>query len=158
MCRALGLSERRKIWHLALFSTLFSVGGGMVGYGLGWIYKEDFAQWTTHAFRCKDIFLCIKMGLQEWGGWLILAKAFVPIPYKIVCVAAGLIHMKWWTFVGASLLARSFRFVLFSFILSYPSSLERLMRRWHKPIGRFFLGISLILLMVGLIPLIKTFL
>lgn len=157
MRRALILNERQ-LWKLAFFSTLFSVLGGTVGYSLGWVYEEPFANWVIGTFGHQDIFFYVKKCLQEWGGWVIVAKAFVPLPYKLVCLAAGLMHMPWWVFLGASFFARSLRFLFFSFILSRPSSLERLIRRWHKPLGSFFLSLSIFFAILGLYPLIKHFL
>src|SRR3546814_17496927 len=45
--------------------------------------------------------------LREYGAEIILIKGATPIPFKLLTITAGFIHMSFWTFLWASLASRS---------------------------------------------------
>ena len=50
--------------------------------------------------------------LREFGAEIILIKGATPIPFKLLTITAGFIHMNFWTFLWASLASRAFSFML----------------------------------------------
>jgi membrane protein YqaA with SNARE-associated domain len=54
--------------------------------------------------------------LREYGAEIILVKGATPIPFKLLTLTAGFIHMNLFTFIWASVLSRAFQFMLVGFL------------------------------------------
>src|SRR3546814_3410759 len=58
------------------------------------------------------------MRISDWSSdvcssdLIILIKGATPIPFKLLTITAGFIHMSFWTFLWASLASRAFSFML----------------------------------------------
>lgn len=55
-------------------------------------------------------------GARYLGFWLICLKGLTPIPFKIVTIASGFAHVNLWIFAVASMITRSMRFLILSYI------------------------------------------
>ena len=51
------------------------------------------------------------------GIILILIGGFSPFPYKVTCIASGILGINFFTFILASLFSRGVRFFLVSFLI-----------------------------------------
>lgn len=111
------LQNRRVLWRIVFSCTVCSVVGGVVGYEIG-VY---LSQWVTKFLVGKvvssDSFYSVKELLERWGGWLILVKGLTPFPYKIVCIAAGIVGVPFSIFLASSVVARGMRFVALGFLV-----------------------------------------
>ena len=134
----------RFAWHfLALLSTVGSVLGGWLGYGLAqWAWaswavpilqKVAGESWVLHEGR-YDLALpsYITTPLGEWLGgdhlfeiydlhstWVVLLFALSPLPYKLVALTAGAAQTNLAVFLLASVLGRGTRFYFLAYITHY---------------------------------------
>jgi len=113
------LSRRDQVWKLAGICTLSSVIGGIVGYALGYALYDSLGSWIIHTYNLQESFLKFQYDFQTWGFWIIVLKGLTPIPYKLVTVGSGFIHLDVKTFVIASIIARGFRFYLLGVLFWY---------------------------------------
>ncbi|AMG76043.1 Cytochrome B561 [Sphingopyxis granuli] len=106
------LAEPRKAVRYALICTLASVAGGCFGYGIGYFLYESVGLWLLAALGLTDSFPAAACYLRDYGAEIILVKGATPIPFKLLTITAGFIHMNPFTFLWASLASRAFSFML----------------------------------------------
>ena len=110
------LASPKRAWSIAFWTTVFSVIGGIVGYGIGY-FLIDQGQWIIKTYHLERSLMQFQTQFKEWGFWIIVIKGLTPIPFKLVTIASGMAHFSLMPFIGASIIARAFRFFLLSFLL-----------------------------------------
>lgn len=98
-------------WRYAALVTASSVIGGMFGYAIGH-FSFIFIEPMLHRSGYWGDYLEVKGWFSQWGVWLLVAAGFIPIPYKIFTIAAGVLAMAFVPFAAASVVGRSIRFFL----------------------------------------------
>ena len=91
--------------------TAASVIGGLLGYAIGF-YLEPVGMWLLNLMGHPDGKAAFEKWFADWGLWVILIKGATPIPFKLLTITAGFIHMNFWTFLWASMASRAFSFML----------------------------------------------
>lgn len=113
------LAERRKAWYFAAVATLSSVVGGWLGYGIGYFLFAAVGQPIIDFYHLQSGFLAFQSWFAENGGWVILAKGWTPIPYKLITITAGFSRLDPLIFTLASIASRAMRFFLVAGLLYY---------------------------------------
>jgi membrane protein YqaA with SNARE-associated domain len=107
-----------KFVKLTLFVTLFSVLGGIFSYFIGSFLWEYFYPFIN--LRYPNIYNLIdefETKFTELGVLLIIIGGFSPFPYKITCIASGILGINFLAFVIASFFSRGFRFLLVAYLI-----------------------------------------
>ena len=102
--------------RLVVWTTTFSVLGGVFGYALG-VFLFDWIEPWLHAAGYWDEYQSAVAGFGEWGVWIVFVAALTPVPYKLFTISAGVLGQSLALFVLASLLGRSVRFGLVGFLM-----------------------------------------
>src|SRR3546814_15726971 len=97
------LADPKKAVRYALICTLASVAGGCLGYTIGFFLYESVGLWLLGVLGLTDAFPPAACYLRDYGAAIILVQGAPPIPFKLLTITSGFIHMNFWTF----LLARS---------------------------------------------------
>ena len=105
------LAEPKKAIRFALITTFASVAGGLFGYAIGFFLYESVGTAMLGALGLADSFPQAACYLREFGAEIILIKGATPIPFKLITITAGFIHMDLFTFVWASILSRGALFL-----------------------------------------------
>jgi membrane protein YqaA with SNARE-associated domain len=105
------LQNKKAIWRLAFFCTLWSVIGGLLGYYIGYGLIH-FGKKIIDFYNMGAQLIQFKQQFAQYGFWLIALKGLTPIPFKLVTIASGMAHYSLPLFITASIIARSFRFYL----------------------------------------------
>jgi membrane protein YqaA with SNARE-associated domain len=113
------LANRTKAWRLAFICTAFSVLGGVLGYAIGYFLFGTIGEWIIQTYQYQDSFKGFQETFRIWGFWIIVLKGLTPIPFKLVTIASGVAGLNFFTFMVASIIARSFRFFLVAGLLHY---------------------------------------
>jgi membrane protein DedA with SNARE-associated domain len=83
--------------------------------------------------------------LCEFGAKIILVKGATPIPFKLITLSAGFIHMNLLTFIWASLLSRSFQFMLVGILFrKFSASIKVFLEKYL-----IILSIVFVVLVIG---------
>ncbi|MCP5102305.1 MAG: DedA family protein, partial [bacterium] len=154
------LGARKKWFRLALIVSVASVLGGAFGYAIGrylwWSGPETPSALAEFFFAnipgfSRDIFDRV-MNTYETNGFVIVFTAgFTFIPFKIFTISSGVFQLNFLTFMLASLVSRSARFFLVSFLIY----------RFGEPIKEFIdkyfnrLALVFAILLIGGFLLIK---
>jgi membrane protein YqaA with SNARE-associated domain len=146
MLAPMSLAQPHKALHFALWTTIASVLGGILGYAIGYFLFETIASWlqTSHYWGG---YLQAEQWFKQWGFWAVFIAGFSPIPYKVFTIAAGALQMFFLPFVIASLIGRGARFFLIALLLAAGGKrLEVILRRL---IDKIAWG-TVLLLIIGL--------
>jgi len=109
---ALCLGAIKKSWRFALYTSVASVIGGMIGYfiGLGiWPVVDSFFFKYVPGFS-ESLFQRVMANYNEYGFWYVFLAGFTPIPYKVFTIASGVFKLNFFLFLLASTVSRSLRF------------------------------------------------
>ena len=139
------LAEPKRAIRFALIATLASVIGGLLGYAIGWGLYDTVGRQLLHLLGLTERFPVAACYLREYGAEIIMIKGATPIPFKLLTITAGFIHMPLVPFILASLVSRSISFLFVGVLF----------RLFGAPIKRFidkYLGLvtaGFVVLLVG---------
>ena len=105
------LAEPKKAIRFALIATGASVLGGMLGYAIGALLYDSIGLWLITKLGYADIFPWAACTVNANGGWAVFTTASTPIPYKLMTITAGFVHMNFATFLIASIAGRGLIFM-----------------------------------------------
>ena len=115
---AILLANKAREWlRYALITTIFSVLGGILGYGIGLFFFDLFGDKIIAFYGLESQFVYLQGVFDKATFWTIFAAAFTPIPYKIFTITAGLFSANFFVFTVASVLGRGIRFFVIGFLL-----------------------------------------
>lgn len=119
--------------RLATIATLFSVLGGLAGYGIGYGLFDAIEPWLRES-HYWDAYQTSRNWFDEYGVWVVFVAGFSPIPYKVFTIAAGVAVLSLPGFLIASLIGRAGRFFLVSGLVrlggqSFEDSLSKYVER-----------------------------
>ena len=105
-------AQPKKGWWYSAIATAGTVVGGALGFAIGALLYKTVGQAILSFYGHGDAFQHFAELYREWGGWIVFAGGFTPIPYKVVSIASGVVHMDIWVFLLASLVSRGLRFYI----------------------------------------------
>lgn len=113
------LANRAKAWWYATLATISSVIGGIAGYAIGYFLFQTIGQpilaFYGHAGSLDTVFTLFK----EWGVWILIAKGWTPLPFKVLTILSGAAQMAIGPFIIASIISRAMRFFLVAGLLYF---------------------------------------
>jgi len=139
------LAEPRKAVKFAAVATIASVLGGLLGYAIGWGLYDTVGTQLLAALGMTESFPVAACYLREFGAEIIMIKGATPIPFKLLTITAGFIHMNLVSFILASVVSRAISFMIVGLLFQF----------FGAPIKRFidkYLGlvtIGFVVLVVG---------
>ena len=151
------MAKPKEYFRIFLIASIFSVLGGIFGYILGSIFFDlamNVIQFYGYEEKVNDLKNNLKLGegFLAWFGILFLA-GFTPLPYKVFTIASGLISFNLSIFILVSLISRSLRFFIISY-LSYKFGylfndfMENHGSKWFTIIGIIIILIAIIFYLV----------
>ena len=116
------IAKKKSYLKIFLIASIFSVLGGIFGYMLGALFL-DVAMNVIEFYGYENKVSSLKNSLASGDGFLtwlsiLFLAGFTPLPYKAFTIASGLIGFNILIFIIVSLISRSLRFFLISY-LSY---------------------------------------
>jgi membrane protein YqaA with SNARE-associated domain len=157
---ALVLGARTQAFKLAFNSSIGSVLGALVGYGIGhilwWNSPNEFSSLAMFFFNnvpgfTTELFSNVKGLYEEWDFWIIFTAGFTPIPYKVFTVSSGAFDINIVMFIIASLISRSARFFLVAFLIwKFGEQIKSFIDKYFN-----WLAIAFTVLLVGGFAVIK---
>ena len=135
MLAPMRLADRGKAWRFATVTTVTSLLGGVLGYGIGLFLFESIAPWLKDT-GYWDQYLRGKAWFDTYGVWAVFVAGFSPIPYKIFTITAGVVVLNLPGFVIASLIGRGARFFLVAgLIVAGGERMEAMIPKYVERIG-----------------------
>ncbi len=134
-----------RAWFLAVMATVGTVAGGLAGYAVG-LFLHDAVAWPILEFYgYGEVYGEYAALYNTWGAWIVFAGGFTPIPYKVVTIASGAMHLDIWVFVAASVVSRGLRFAIEAALLSWFAVPVRSLVERHLTLA----GLAMLVLLVA---------
>lgn len=134
-----GNSARRWAWW-ALVTSVGSVLGGLVSYGIGYLFFDSFGEKIIDAYNIGDQFGAAQKLFTENAFWAVLVSAVTPLPDKLFNLVAGLFKVNPLVFLAAYIIARSARFFLVAVLMKlFGARLARVMYKHLSILSIVFL-------------------
>ena len=151
------IAKKKNYLKIFLIASIFSVLGGIFGYMLGAIFL-DTAMNIIEFYGYEKKVVSIKNNLSQGEGFLawlsiLFLAGFTPLPYKAFTIASGLIGFNILVFMIVSLISRSLRFFLISY-LSYKFGdlftefMNKYGSKWFTVLGLLIVLIFFIILII----------
>lgn len=104
------LENRRKSLMYAAIATLMSGFGALAGYGIGVLAWQAGAQKILFYFIDEQKFQNAIEQFKTFQTWTTFVVALTPMPYKLLTISAGFMHLPLIPFILLSVIARGIRF------------------------------------------------
>jgi membrane protein YqaA with SNARE-associated domain len=151
------IAKKKNYLKIFLIASIFSVLGGIFGYMLGSIFL-DIAMSIVEFYGYEKKIINLKNSLSQGHGfftWLsiLFLAGFTPLPYKAFTITSGLISFNILVFIVVSLISRSLRFFLISY-LSYrfgdlfTEFMNKHGSKWFTVLGLLIVLIFAIILLI----------
>ena len=141
----MALARPLKWIRLAIIATFFSVLGGVFGYFIGVFLWDTIGQSIIDFYHLENQFDVFKNNYNEKGALIVFIAGFTPIPYKLITISSGGMHLDLMTFIVASLLSRGARFFILTGVIRIFGDTAK------KIIDKYF---GMLTLIIGLIVII----
>ena len=142
MLAPMALAQPSRAWRYAILTTLTSVAGGVLGYGIG-VLAFSVVEPALHQLSYWDLYLQVRLWFEQWGVWAVLLAGFSPVPYKLFTIAAGVVAMPLLPFTLASIVGRGTRFFLVAMLMRFGGNrMESLLRKYIDVMGWIAIAIA----------------
>ncbi len=141
--------SEKKFFRLAIFTTLFSVLGGIVAYFIGSFLWESLKPLVEVYFY--GIFNSVNEFEKKFlnlGILLIIFGGISPFPFKVTCLASGILGINFVIFVLASTVSRGLRFFLVSYLIYRYGEKSLIFARKHLAIISVVLLVIIVLITI----------
>ncbi len=158
---ALVLLNIKKVYKLALFGTLGTLFGAVLGYSIGhfaWLNANgeftSFAQFILNHIPgfTEGIYNTIQIQYAKWNFWILFIASFIPVPYKIFSITSGVFDINILMFCIATLISQGIKFyILGLLIVKIGPEVKKLLDFKFKPfiiIATACIAIAIIVLKV----------
>ena len=147
------LINKERAVKLAIYTTFFSVLGGVAGYMIGYFFYDEIGIQIIEKFNLIDEFNLFSKSINEYGYLFIFIAGFTPIPYKIAAITSGLVNIPLVGFIFFSVISRGLRFIVEALLCKYlGKKAEKIIRDYS------FLFTILLLILFILIIIYKEIL
>ena len=153
------IAKKKSYLKIFLIASIFSVLGGIFGYMLGAVFL-DIAMNIIEFYGYEKKIINLKYNLSQGEGFLtwlsiLFLAGFTPLPYKAFTIASGLIGFNILIFIIVSLISRSLRFFLISY-LSYKFG-DLFTKFMNKHGSKWFtiLGLLIVLIFIIIFLILK---
>jgi membrane protein YqaA with SNARE-associated domain len=133
-----------KAYKYALFGTLGTVFGCIAGYAIGhfaWLnVNGDFTELSQFMFNnvpgfSKDVYHNIHIQLEKWDFGILFIASFMPLPYNIFSISAGVFDINIFMLCLATLVSQGIRYFLTALlIIKLGPEVKELFETKLKPI------------------------
>ena len=108
----LALVRRQQLWSLSTICVVASSLGAVFGYAIGYGLWSVVGARLVEVYGYSDGFAIYRGLVERWGACIIIAKAFTPVPFKIMAIAAGVAAMNPVVFIAATVVGRALHFAM----------------------------------------------
>jgi membrane protein YqaA with SNARE-associated domain len=103
--------DRRRLWMIAAVALAGTIAGSTAGYAAGYFLRETVALPLIDVFGYQSEFGEVSERLREDGFVYLLGIGLSPIPFKVATLGAGIVEFSFASFLAATLIARSARYL-----------------------------------------------
>ncbi|MCW8093378.1 YqaA family protein [Alteromonas sp. ASW11-130] len=139
-------ARRERLWMIALMATIGCIIGAVFGYALGFFLFDMIGDWIIQTFSSPEQFEHVQQKMKREGFWFVMTLGIAPIPFQIAMLAAGATHYSIFSFLTATLIARSIRYFGLAAAVYYGGNKAEELIRQYKTKAIIVLTLIIVLL------------
>lgn len=116
MLGPMALARPERAFRYAAVCAASSVLGAILGYGIGFFLGETLGRWILTTFGLMGKFEDFRAVSAQYAPWVILGQGLLPVPYKLVTIACGMLNIPLLLLVGCSIVTRTTRFFAVAYL------------------------------------------
>ncbi|MDR1826319.1 MAG: VTT domain-containing protein [Rickettsiales bacterium] len=125
------VANKKNALPVVAAAAIGSLVGGAISYLIGALLFESLGAWLITTFSSPDQFEFAKELFSKHGIFIIFLAAFSPVPYKMMCLAAGFLWYDPALFLGACAAFRTGRFAIAGFLFwRFQEQANRIVRKY----------------------------
>lgn len=146
-----------KAFNFALFATLGSLFGAIVGYSIGhfaWINDSgDFTEIAQFVFNhlpgfTESVYNKIQFLFVKWDFWILFIASLIPLPYKLFSISSGVFDVNVIMFCIATFVSQGIKFYLLALLtIKLGHNVKKIMEFKFKPIA-FIVKVSVAIVFI----------
>ena len=145
------IAKRKKFLKISFIAIIFSVLGALIGYMIGFIFFNEVGIKIFEFFGAENANIFVDKLKSDEGllsGVIILFIAgFTPLPFKIITISSGLVHLNILLFIITCFIARGLRFFLVAYLTyKYGAAIGPFLQ---KKGGQWSVIISAVIILIG---------
>lgn len=111
----MSIAQPEKALYYSFLVVIASLFGGIIGYFIGQklglpVFKKIVP--LKHIEK-------LRLWTEKYGAWAVFLGAVSPIPYKVVCIGAGVFKLNFTLFLIFSFLGRAKRFLIIGLLFHF---------------------------------------
>ena len=110
------LTRPERAWRYAAVCAVSSVLGAILGYTIGYFLGETVGRWILTTFGLMPGFEKFRHVSAQWAPLWILGQGLIPVPYKLVTIACGMLKISLALLVACSAVTRTTRFFAVAYL------------------------------------------
>jgi membrane protein YqaA with SNARE-associated domain len=143
----MGIARPRMAFLYAAICTAGSVLGALLGYALGYFGGRPLALRLIARHKID----AAERLYQRYDVWAVGLAGFTPIPYKVFTILSGLLEVRLWRFVVASVVSRGARFFLVSTLAFFLGDrVKQYIEGWSLGLVTLAVGVGVVVGFIGL--------
>jgi len=155
MLAPMAIARPNRALRFALIATVASVLGGLVGYLLGYYVFNPLVLPIIKFFGYGESYLLVTQRLQESGFLAILIAGFMPVPFKIIAIGAGVMQVPVMEFLLASVFGRGLKFYLVAVLIKLGGTqMEYHIRRAIEKSGLILMAAVVLVLVLKIFQVV----
>lgn len=107
----MSMSKPHLATRYAIYTTVASVIGGIVGYFIG-LYAFEWVKDLIISWGMQENFEKAQSWFETYGVAIVFLAGFSPIPFKVFTICAGVMQMAFLPFALTAAVSRFARFIL----------------------------------------------
>jgi membrane protein YqaA with SNARE-associated domain len=115
----MGMASRKRVFRLAGICLVFSLVGGVIGYGIGYYFMETIGSSIIRFYGLEEQYIKIQVWYDTYSAWAVSIAGLTPVPYKLCTLTAGAFKVNWFVFIIASAISRGIRFFVIATLIYY---------------------------------------
>jgi len=133
------IAKRARAWFYAFVCTLSSVGGGIMGYAIGYFFYSTIGIIIVDAYGLSNSFDSFEQYYNTYGVWIVLGAGFTPFPFKFITIASGVFNLNIAQFIFVAIIARGLRFYLLAGLLYiFGKNIKELIDKYFNFLASLF--------------------
>ena len=126
----MALARPNDVWRLSIVCTIASALGAVLGYVIGYGLWSVIGAPLVELYGHAEAFASYQRLVEEWGVWIVIGKAFTPIPFKFMAIAAGVAQMNPVVFMIVAVVGRALHFAMVAVLIVWLG--DRMMNLFAK--------------------------
>lgn len=145
------IAKKSKCFFIAFIATMSSFFGGFVGYVIGKLLFTTLGVMLLNIYGSANSLENLKEIFDDYGFWIIVSNGILPLPFKVVAIAAGVVKYNILKFAIAAIISRFIRFFIPACLIYFFKEKAEILFLKHKKIGFCLFAVIAILIIWAIV-------